>query len=79
MKEKTDLIWNLKPTEWGVSLSSTKGGKKVFFKSTMKEGRKDTSEVMDYSLLTALQLYFGIVDILWNLDCGLFTAWSSPS
>jgi hypothetical protein len=29
----------------------------------MKEGRKDTSEVMDYSLLTALQLYFGIVDI----------------
>jgi hypothetical protein len=34
---------------------------------------------MDYSLLTALQLYFGIVDILWNLDCGLFTAWSSPS
>jgi hypothetical protein len=39
-----------------------------------KEGRKDTSEVMDYSLLTALQLYFGIVYILLNLGCVLFTA-----
>ncbi len=71
MEEKTDLIYNLKPTEWWVSLSSTKGGEKVLQEHNegRKEGRKDTSEVMDYSLLTALQLYFGIVHILSNLGC----------
>jgi len=78
MEEKTDLIYNLKPTEWWVSLSSTKGGEKVLHEGR-KEGRKDTSEVMDYSLLTALPLYFGIVHILSNLGCVSFTAWFSPS